>query len=83
MVHNIGCEPIGRKDGMWNASGESFGLVESESRQGSWSGFKIVSCLCLMGRQPSMFGNEYLICGGWRHPPHPTAGGGTLPGPLE
>ncbi|MGD8455025.1 MAG: hypothetical protein PVF83_01480 [Anaerolineales bacterium] len=30
-----------------------------------------------------MFSNEYLICGGWRHPPHPTAGGGTLPGPLE
>ncbi|MGD8455668.1 MAG: hypothetical protein PVF83_04720 [Anaerolineales bacterium] len=30
-----------------------------------------------------MFRTKYLICGGWRHPPHPAAGGGTLPGPLD
>ncbi|MGD8457182.1 MAG: hypothetical protein PVF83_12420 [Anaerolineales bacterium] len=30
-----------------------------------------------------MFGNEYLICGGCRHPPHPTAGGGDSPDPWN
>jgi hypothetical protein len=50
---------------------------------GLWRGFMIVGCWCVMGRQLRYFKNLDRICGGWRHPPHPTAGGGTLPGPLE